>query len=122
MEQGIKKVGIRSIIFLQLIVIVYTFSTLFGKLATRGNEFFSPMFFLFLVLDVVVLGCYALLWQQALKRFDLNIAYANRSLAIIWSMIWSVVFLQETITVGNIVGAAIIITGTILVNTDVKRD
>ena len=70
--------------------------------------------------DFVLLAIYALLWQQALKRFDPNVAYANRSVVIIWSMVWSALIFQERITVANIIGTAIIITGTMLVNTDAE--
>jgi len=115
-----KKIDFKNIIFLQLIVIVYTFSGIFGKMATNGNEFMSPMFVLFIILDVGVLGIYALLWQQALKRFDLHVAYANRALAIFWSLIWSALIFREGITVFNLIGTAIIITGIVLVNSDAE--
>jgi len=115
-----RKLGIKNIIALQLIIIVYTFSGVFGKMATRGNEFMSTMFIVFILLDFVVLAMYALLWQQALKRFDLHVAYSNRSLAIVWGMVWSAIIFQEGITVFNIIGTIIIITGTMLVNSDAE--
>ncbi|MEG1158480.1 MAG: EamA family transporter [Christensenellaceae bacterium] len=121
MDKKAQKTGLKSIVFLQLIIIVYTFSGVFGKMATRGNEFMSAMFLVFIVLDVAVLGVYALLWQQALKKFQLNVAYANRSVAIVWAMVWSALIFKEGITVGNIIGTAIIIAGTVLVNTDVEH-
>ncbi len=121
MEQTRKKVGWRGIVFLQLIIILYTLSGVFGKMATRGNEFMSALFILYVALDVAMLGVYALLWQQGLKRFDLHVAYANRSLATIWSMVWAALIFQERITVPNIIGTAIIITGAMLVNTDAER-
>ena len=122
MEQATKKTGWRSIIFLQLIIIVYTFSGVFGKMATNGNAFMSTMFIIYIILDVAVLGVYALLWQQALKKFDLHVAYANRSLATIWSMVWAALIFQERITVFNIIGTALIIAGAMLVNTDAERE
>ncbi len=119
MQKEQSKASFKSILFLQLIVIVYTFSPLFGKMAS-GYETMSGMFLLFIVLDVAVLAIYALLWQQALKRFDLHVAYANRSLAIVWGMVWSALILGERITVPNVIGTAIIITGMVLVNTDAE--
>lgn len=118
MEQIRKKTDWRGIIFLQAIIVIYTFSSVCGKMATHGNEFMSRMFIIYILLDFVLLAVYALLWQQGLKRFDLNVAYANRSVAIIWSMVWSALIFREGITVANIIGTAIIITGTMLVNTD----
>ncbi|MEG2626034.1 MAG: EamA family transporter [Christensenella sp.] len=120
MEQTTKKAGWRGIVFLQLIIIVYTFSSVFGKFATHDNEFMSAGFIVFILLDFIVLAVYALLWQQGLKRFDLNVAYANRSVAIVWSMVWAALIFKEGITVANIIGTAIILTGTMLVNTDAK--
>ena len=69
-------------------------------------------------LEIVILGVYALLWQQIIKRFDLSVAYANRSIALLWSMLWAVVFFHETVTIQNAIGAAVVIAGTIVVNTD----
>ncbi|MEG1754007.1 MAG: EamA family transporter [Christensenella sp.] len=120
MEQTTKKAGWRGIVFLQLIIIVYTFSSVFGKLATDDNKFMSAGFIVFILLDFIVLAVYALLWQQGLKRFDLNVAYANRSVAIVWSMVWAALIFKEGITVANIIGTAIILVGTMLVNTDAK--
>ncbi|WP_066689259.1 EamA family transporter [Christensenella intestinihominis] len=120
MEQVKKKTDWRGIIFLQAIIVIYTFSSVCGKMATHGNEFMSRMFIIYILLDFVLLAVYALLWQQGLKRFDLNVAYANRSVAIIWSMVWSALIFREGITVANIIGTAIIITGTMLVNTDAE--
>ncbi len=115
-----KKVTFKNIVALQLIIIVYTFSGVFGKMATRGNEFMSTMFIVFIALDFIVLAVYAVLWQQALKRFDLHVAYANRAVAIVWGMVWSAIIFQEGITVFNIIGTIIIIAGTFLVNSDAE--
>lgn len=109
---------IRAILFLQGIIIVYTFSGVFGKLATDGHTFLSAEFLLFLFLDIFVLGIYALLWQQALKHFDLHVAYANRSMATVWALLWAAMIFREQITVMNLVGTVCILTGTLLVNSN----
>lgn len=117
---GGRRNGLGSILALQTIIIIYTFSGVFGKLATRGNEWFSTMFFVYVIADFLVLAVYALLWQQALKRFDLHVAYANRAMATVWGLVWAFLIFAESITVWNIVGTAIILAGTFLVNSDVK--
>ena len=61
---------------------------------------------------------YAILWQQIIKRVDLSIAYANRSIALLWSMLWAVLFFHETVTLKNIIGVIFVITGTMIVNRD----
>lgn len=112
-----KKIKVKDILILQLIVLVYTLSGVAGKFAS-GNEFLSWKFILFYGLEIVILGVYALLWQQAIKKFDLSVAYANRAVAILWSMLWAVLFFSEKIKVTNIIGVIIIIAGTIIVNGD----
>lgn len=106
-----------SIIFLQIIIVIYTLSGICAKFAS-GYNLFSVEFIGFYGLEIIILGLYAVLWQQVLKRFDVSVAYANRSIALIWSLIWSVVFFGERITIGNIIGTIIVILGIVVVNLD----
>jgi drug/metabolite transporter (DMT)-like permease len=69
-------------------------------------------------MEFVILGIYAVLWQQVIKRFELSVAYANRSMAVVWSMVWAVIFFHDTITVRNIIGVCLVVVGTIVVNTE----
>lgn len=111
------KIKIKNIILLQLIVIIYTINSIIGKLSA-GEEFMSMRFILFYVAEVGVLGIYALLWQQMIKRFDLSIAYANRAMALIWSAVWAVVIFHESLSITNIIGILLVIAGTVVVNTE----
>lgn len=108
-------VKIKNIIVLQGVIIIYTLAGVAGKLASRYG-FLSTGFILSYGMEIIILGIYAFLWQQILKRFDLSVAYANRAIALIWSLIWAAVIFQEHITVPNIAGALIVIAGTIIVN------
>lgn len=112
--------GIKQILILQAIIVIYTFSGVFGKLATNGHAFLSGEFLLYVFLDFCVLAVYALLWQQALKRFDLHVAYANRAMATVWGIVWAYIVFGETITVMNIAGTVLILAGTFMVNSDVS--
>jgi drug/metabolite transporter (DMT)-like permease len=67
-------------------------------------------------MEFIVLGIYAVLWQQMIKRFDLSVAYANRSMAVVWSMIWAIVFFHDTITLNNIIGVCLVVVGTLIIN------
>ena len=111
------KIKIKNIILLQLIVIIYTINSIIGKLSA-GEEFMSMRFILFYVAEVGVLGIYALLWQQMIKRFDLSIAYANRAMALMWSAVWAVVIFHESLSIKNIIGILLVIAGTVVVNTE----
>jgi uncharacterized membrane protein len=71
-------------------------------------------------LEILVIGIYAILWQQIIKKFERSVAYANKGSLIIWTFIWAVLFFQETITVNNILGAVLVIVGIVLVFKDAK--
>lgn len=112
-----KKAFWKMIVFLQLAVMIYTLSSVAAKLAA-GKEAFSIPFLLLYGLQILMLGVYALVWQQIIKRCDLSIAYANRSMAILWSLIWTVLFFHEILTIKNIMGVLIVFAGTMIVNSD----
>lgn len=110
---------LKNIIVLQAVVVVYTLSSVVAKLAT-GRELFSFAFFLFYGLEIVILGIYAILWQQMIRRFDLSVAYANRAMALLWSALWAVILFHEGLSVKQMLGIALVIMGTVIVNTDVS--
>ncbi len=115
-KPGIKKqIDWKSLLFLQGIVIIYTLSGVAGKYAS-GHPFLSLGFILIYGAEILILGIYAILWQQIIKRFDLSVAYANRSIALLWSMLWAVILFGEKVTIQNLIGAAVVIAGTMIVN------
>ena len=65
-------------------------------------SFLIIKFLFFFGMEFVLLGIYAILWQQMIKRFELSVAYANRSMSVLWSIIWAVIFFHDTITIKNI--------------------
>lgn len=116
-----KKINWKNILQLQATVIVYTISSVMAKFAAINKEN-GIRFLLFFGLEFAVLGIYALLWQQMIKKFDLSVAYSNRAMAILWSMIWAVIFFHDRITVRNLVGVAIVIAGIMLINTEREEE
>lgn len=114
-----KGVTLKNIILLQAIIMIYTISSVMAKLASSSKD--EPMKFLFFFgLEFVILAVYAVFWQQMIKRFELSVAYANRSMAILWSMIWAVVFFHDRITLRNMLGVLLVLLGTVIVNLDAK--
>lgn len=105
-----RKIGVKRIAFMQGAVIVYSFCGVFQKLAS-GYPMISVQFLLFYGCSVGILFVYAILWQIILKKVPLTTAYSNRAVAMIWSLIWSVLLFQETISWNKIVGAVIICYG-----------
>lgn len=116
-----KGVTLKNILLLQAIIIIYTVSSVMAKLASGSKDDMLRMF-LFLGMEFVILAIYAVLWQQMIKRFDLSVAYANRSMAILWSMIWAVLFFHDEITVRNVLGVLIVLLGTVIINLDAKEE
>ena len=112
-----KKSFIKNIIMLQVIILIYTLSTVTAKFASN-EEFLSLKFILFYGLEIFILGVYAILWQQIIKKFEISVAYANRAMSLLWSIVWAIVFFGEQITLKNVIGVIIVIIGTIIVNSD----
>ena len=112
-----KKVSIKTIMILQIVVMVYTLSTVSAKFASSA-EFMSLKFIICYGIEIFILGVYAILWQQIIKKIPLSIAYANKAISLLWSIIWAVLFFSETITIKNIIGIIIVIIGTMVVNSD----
>ena len=111
------KIKIKQILILQAIIMVYTLSTVVSKFAS-GEDFLSFKFMLFYGLEILILGVYAVLWQQIIKKFDISIAYANKAMSLLWAIVWSILFFHESITIKNVIGVIIVIIGTIIVNKD----
>ena len=59
---------------------IYTTSGVFSKLASQ-RELLSPGYIAFLACTVGVLGIYAVLWQQIIKRMDVTWPTCSRARA-----------------------------------------
>ena len=116
---GISKTKLVDIVFLQLSILILSLAGIFAKKASAVG-FLSVEFITYYCLIIFIMGVYAILWQQIIKKFELSVAYANKGTIIIWTFMWAVLFFQETITVNNILGAALVIAGIVLVFKDAK--
>lgn len=111
----------KNIVLLQGVIIIYTISGVMSKAASAHRDDLLR-FLIFFGLEFVLLGVYALLWQQMIKRFEISVAYANRSMAVVWSMVWAVVFFHDTITIQNIAGVVLVVAGIWIINTDTEGE
>ncbi len=114
-----KEAGIKGFLLLQVSFLIYSCSSVVAKFAS-GNEVLSFKFILFYGLEVVILGIYALLWQQVIKKYDLSIAYANKAVTLIWALLWSAILFKEHLKWNQIVGVLIVIAGIYMLNTTGK--
>lgn len=90
--------------------LVYTSSGVFSKLASL-QIFLSPLYLVFLVCTIGVLGIYALLWQQIIKRMPVSDAYLFKGTAVVFGLSLAHFVFGEAITTYNCIGAAVIICG-----------
>ena len=60
---------------------------------------------------ICVMGVYAILWQQVLKRIELSTAYMFKGTSLIFVLLLAALLFGESITWTNIIGAVIIILG-----------
>lgn len=116
-----KKGNIGTYFALHIMLMIYSFSGLCSKLAA-GEKFLSLKFCLYYGVLIMLLGFYAIGWQQIIKRLPLTVAFANRAVAVIWGLIWGVVFFSEKITIGKVVGAVFIICGVVMYANADKED
>lgn len=105
--------NIRSIVLLNLVIIVYSASGIFSKTAAE-KPFFSLAFFFFYGMMLLLLAVYAFFWQQVIKRVSLSLAYANKALSVAWGIFFGAVFFKERPTPGKLIGAAIVVVGVVL--------
>ena len=104
----------KRLFILHLNILLFSFTGIFSKLAANSvnkNGVFCINTLILAGLILLNCGMYALFWQQNLKRFDVNIAYAHSSVYNIWSLLWSVLIFSEKITIGNVLGTVLIIAG-----------
>lgn len=111
---------IKNIIMLQGIIVIYTISSVMSKNASANKDNIFRFIFFF-SMEFIILGIYAVLWQQVIKRFELSIAYANRAMSLLWSMIWAVIFFHDKITVNNIAGVLLVMVGIIVINLETEE-
>lgn len=107
--------------YISLIIInlLYACVSIFTKLASQ-QEFMSWEYVLTFFGAVMVMGVYAVLWQQILKRIELSVAYMFKGTSIIFVMLLAYLLFGEQITWNNILGAIIIIAGIVLFAYDSK--
>ena len=116
-----KKVHFFDIILLQMVVVIYSINTVIAKFVS-DQPFLSFKFIMLYLLEFAVLGIYAIFWQQMIKRFELSIAYANKAMTVLWSLLWSVLIFRDSVTPAKVVGVLLVIAGTIILNSEVMDE
>jgi drug/metabolite transporter (DMT)-like permease len=102
---------------LHLLFLYYSFVIVVSKIAA-SYEFLSPKFLLFYGIELAMIMVYAFFWQKIIKKFSLVAAFSNKGIIIFWTLIWSVLFFNDSIRVNHIIGMVIIIAGITMVVKD----
>lgn len=100
-------------IALVVVNLVYACTAIFTKSASQ-HQFLSFPYILWLVGAVAVMGVYALLWQQIIKRMPIAEAYMFKGTSLIFVLLLSALIFGEAITLTNIIGAIVIIVGIVI--------
>ena len=108
-----KKTDPRVFLALHLLLLLFAFTTVLSKLAA-GEDFLSLRFCLFFGGEFALLGIYALGWQQILKRLPLTVAYANKAVTLVWSMVFGVLLFHEQSRLKQVIGCALAVAGVLL--------
>ena len=104
---------IKTLFALHMLLMVYSTSGILSKLAA-GVDFLSIEFCLYYGGVLLLLGVYAIGWQQILKRLPLTTAFSNKAVTIVWGIVWGALFFFEPITLPKAVGALLISAGVVL--------
>lgn len=107
------KSNFKRYVLLHILLLVFSLSSVCSKLAA-GEELMSFRFIVLYGMVILLLGIYAIFWQQIIKNMPLTAAYANRAVTVFWGMVWGLIIFKEKITPGKAAGAALVIAGIIL--------
>ncbi len=103
----------RTFAGLHILLMIYSIGGILSKLAAR-EKFMSTKFCAYYIGLIALLGIYAIGWQQVIKRLSLTTAFANKAITVVWGIIWGMTIFHETITPGQLMGAALVACGVML--------
>ena len=89
---------------------IYSLTSVFSKLASR-EIFLSRSFCIYYFIIILILGIYAVMWQQALKHIDLSVAMLFKPISLILIVIWAYLFFGEPVSLKMIIGMLLILAG-----------
>lgn len=111
--EAIMKTQLKLFLALHLFLMLYSVTGILSKLASV-QPFMSLPFLALYAGEVILLGFYAIGWQQFIKRLPLSVAYANKAVTVVWGCVWGALVFGEQLTAGRLIGAAMVLAGVAL--------
>lgn len=108
-------------VYIVLSILFQSLNGVFAKyvaVSLSGFGITAVIFNLFYILGIACLAMQALVWQQALKHYDISFAYPFMSIVNFIILLFSFLLFNESITIANIVGLTIISCGIYLLSKD----
>ena len=121
MKDQKRKFQIKDILMLQIVFFIYSINSVVAKFAS-AQEPFSLNFILLYGLELCVLGVYALLWQQLIRRMELSVAYSNKAVVLLWAMVFGALLFKEQITLTKVAGILLVIVGIVVLNSEEVKE
>ncbi|MDO4537703.1 MAG: transporter [Coriobacteriales bacterium] len=100
----------RVLLALHVLLLGYSLADVASKQAA-SYDFLSLGFIVCYGIVLAILFAYAIGWQQVIKRLPLTTAYANRGITVVWGILWGALLFHESITLGKVAGALMIVAG-----------
>lgn len=107
---GVDMSRLKTVFVLLGVFFLYALVSVFTKYTSLQDPF-SLQYFVGLVGAFGVMGVYAILWQQILRRIPLAEAYMFKGSSLIYLLFFSAILFGESITLANIVGSLLIVGG-----------
>lgn len=108
-----KNVNFKVWFVLHLLLMLFSLTGVCSKLAGKA-VFLSASFFFWYSAMIVIMGIYAVGWQQMLKRLPLSTAFANKAVTLAWSLFFGVLIFHEQLKWTQIAGCILAVAGVIL--------
>ena len=121
MKDQKRKFQIKDILMLQIVFFIYSINSVVAKFAS-AQEPFSLNFILLYGLELCVLGVYAILWQQLIKKMELSVAYSNKAVVLLWAMVFGALLFKEQITLTKVAGILLVIVGIVVLNSEEVKE
>lgn len=104
-------------VLLHIALLIYSIVGIFSKNAAK-YPFLSKKYIMFYCGVLAVMFIYAVIWQQILKKMQLNIAYGNRAIVVVWGVLWGILLWGDRLCWQQVIGLLFIILGIVFVGSE----